>query len=61
MYHDQVLTPIKAIYEFDAINITTGLNFIKNFSDHGTNNEILGKNLSDELSLKKSLSFKYRK
>ena len=22
MYHDQVLTPIKTIYEYDAINIT---------------------------------------
>ena len=57
MYHDQVLTPIKAIYEFDAINITTGLNFIRISPDHGTNNEMLGKNLSSELSLKKSLSF----
>ena len=57
MYHDQVLTPIKAIYEFDAINITAGLNFIRISPDHGTNNEMLGKNLSDELSLKKSLSF----
>ena len=57
MYHDQVLAPIKAIYEFDAINITTGLNFIRISPDHGTNNEMLGKNLSDELSLKKSLSF----
>ena len=24
MYHDQVLTPIKTIYEYDAINITLG-------------------------------------
>ncbi len=57
MYHDQVLTPIKALFEFDAINITTGLNFIRISPDHGTNNEMLGKNLSNELSLKKSLSF----
>ena len=28
MYHDQVLTPIKTIYGFDAINITLGLPFI---------------------------------
>ncbi len=57
MYHDQVLTPMKALYEFDAINITTGLDFIRISPDHGTNNEMLGKKLSDELSLKKSLSF----
>ena len=25
MYHDQVLTPLKTIYEYDAINITLGL------------------------------------
>ena len=25
MYHDQVLTPMKTIYEFDAINVTLGL------------------------------------
>ena len=31
MYHDQVLAPIKAIHEFDAINITLGLPF-KNFT-----------------------------
>ena len=27
MYHDQVLTPIKTLYGFDAINITLGLPF----------------------------------
>ncbi len=57
MYHDQVLTPMKAIYKFDAINITIGLDFIRISPDHGTNNEMLGKKLSNELSLKKSLSF----
>ena len=29
MYHDQVLTPIKTLYEFDAINITLGLPFLE--------------------------------
>ena len=24
MYHDQVLTPMKTLFEFDAINITLG-------------------------------------
>jgi 4-hydroxythreonine-4-phosphate dehydrogenase len=32
MYHDQVLTPIKTLYEYDAINITLGLPISKNFS-----------------------------
>ncbi len=57
MYHDQVLTPIKTLFEFDAINITAGLEFIRISPDHGTNNEMLGKNKSNELSLKKSLNF----
>ena len=25
MYHDQVLTPMKTLFEYDAINITLGL------------------------------------
>ena len=37
MYHDQVLAPIKTIYEFDAINITLGLPFIRVSPDHGPN------------------------
>ena len=57
MYHDQVLTPIKALHEFDAINVTVGLKFIRISPDHGTNNQMLGKNKSSELSLKKSLNF----
>ena len=28
MYHDQVLTPIKTLFEYDAINITLGLPFL---------------------------------
>ena len=39
MYHDQVLTPIKTLYQFDAINITLGLPFIRVSPDHGTNNQ----------------------
>ena len=27
MYHDQVLTPIKTLFEYDAINITLGFHF----------------------------------
>ena len=29
MYHDQVLTPLKTLFNFDAINITIGLPFIR--------------------------------
>ena len=51
MYHDQVLTPMKTLYNFNAINITLGLPFIRISPDHGPNNIMLGKNKSDPSSL----------
>ena len=57
MYHDQVLTPIKTLYEYDAINITLGLPFIRISPDHGPNEKMLGKNKSNPLSLIKAISF----
>ena len=57
MYHDQVLTPIKTIHEYDAINITLGLPFIRISPDHGPNEKMLGKNKSNPLSLIKAISF----
>ncbi len=57
MYHDQVLTPIKTLYEYDAINITLGLPFIRVSPDHGPNETMLGKNESNYLSLLNSIKF----
>ena len=57
MYHDQVLTPIKTLYEYDAINITLGLPFIRISPDHGPNEKMMGKNLSNPLSLIKAINF----
>ena len=57
MYHDQVLAPMKALFEFDAINITLGLPFLRITPDHGPNYSMLGKNLSDPKSLIKALKF----
>lgn len=57
MYHDQVLTPIKTLYEFNAINITLGLPFIRISPDHGPNEIMVGKNLSNPTSLIKALQF----
>ena len=51
MYHDQVLTPIKTLHEFNAINITLGLPFLRMTPDHGPNNSMLGKNKSNPASL----------
>ena len=57
MYHDQVLTPIKTIFEYDAINITVGLPFIRVSPDHGPNESMLGKNKSNYLSLLNTIKF----
>ena len=51
MYHDQVLTPIKTLFKFKAINVTVGLPFVKVTPDHGPNQEMLGKNTSDPSSI----------
>ncbi len=51
MYHDQVLTPVKTLFKFNAINVTIGLPFIKVTPDHGPNFEMIGKNKSDPASI----------
>ena len=57
MYHEQVLAPIKALYEFDAINITLGLPFIRVSPDHGPNLKMFGKNMSNTKSLMRAIKF----
>ena len=57
MYHDQVLTPAKTLYKFDAINITIGLPFIKITPDHGPNFNMIGKNKSDPSSIFNAFDF----
>ena len=57
MYHDQVLTPLKTLFEYDAINITLGLPFIRISPDHGPNEKMLGMNKSNPTSLLKAIKF----
>lgn len=57
MYHDQVLTPIKTLYNFNAINLTLGLPFIRISPDHGPNSIMLGKNTSDPSSFFYAMKF----
>ena len=61
MYHDQVLTPIKTLFEFNAINITVGLPFIRISPDHGPNEKMVSKGKSSPLSLIKALKFLSKK
>ena len=57
MYHDQVLTTFKTLYNYDAINITLGLPFIRISPDHGTAKNIVGKNIANPKSLIESIKF----
>ena len=57
MCHDQVLTPLKTLFEYDAINITLGLPFIRISPDHGPNEKMLGQNKSNPTSLLKAIQF----
>jgi len=57
MYHDQVLTPFKAIYNFNAINITLGLPYIRISPDHGIGQNIVGKKIANADSLIESIKF----
>jgi len=57
MYHDQVLSPFKALYGFDAINITLGLDYIRVSPDHGTAADIVGKNKGNPYSMISAINF----
>ena len=57
MYHDQVLTPFKTIFNYDAINITLGLKYIRVSPDHGIGTDIIGKKVANSLSMFKAINF----
>ena len=57
MYHDQVLSPFKTLFNFDAINITLGLNYLRLSPDHGPAYDLIGKNKANYLSLFKCVKF----
>ncbi len=57
MFHDQVLSPFKAIYKFNAINITLGLKYLRVSPDHGTAVNLIGKNKANTKSLIECINF----
>ena len=57
MYHDQVLTPFKTIFNYDAINITLGLRYIRVSPDHGIGANIIGKKVANSQSMFKAINF----
>ena len=57
MYHDQVLTPFKTLYDYNAINITLGLPFVRISPDHGVGADIVGKKIANPKSLIEAIKF----
>ena len=57
MYHDQVLSPFKAIFKFDAINVTLGLKYLRASPDHGVASDIIKRKKANASSLLKCIKF----
>ncbi len=57
MYHDQVLTPFKTIFKFDAINVTLGLKYLRVSPDHGVAKKLIFKNKANPKSLIECINF----
>ncbi len=50
-YHDQGLTPFKALAQGAGVNVTCGLPFVRTSPDHGTAFDLAGKGRADESSM----------
>lgn len=57
MYHDQILTPFKTIYKFDAINLTLGLKYLRLSPDHGVGKNLIKKKIANHISLLECIKF----
>ncbi len=57
MYHDQVLTPFKSLFKFNAINITLGLNYLRVSPDHGPARDLIRKDKANYTSLLNCIMF----
>ena len=55
MYHDQGLTPFKAIAFEDGVNYTAGLPVIRTSPDHGTAYDMAGRDLADPRSMRAAI------
>ena len=55
MYHDQGLTPFKALAFEDGVNYTAGLPIVRTSPDHGTAYEMAGRDMADPRSMKAAI------
>ena len=54
MYHDQGLTPFKALSP-EGVNFTAGLSVVRTSPDHGTAFDIAGKDMADAQSMRNAI------
>jgi 4-hydroxythreonine-4-phosphate dehydrogenase len=55
MYHDQGLTPFKALAFDSGVNFTAGLPIVRTSPDHGTAFDIAGKDMANEQSMRNAI------
>ena len=55
MYHDQGLTPFKALAFEEGVNFTAGLPVVRTSPDHGTAYEMAGRDKADPRSMKAAI------
>lgn len=55
MYHDQGLSPFKALVFEDGVNYTAGLPIVRTSPDHGVAYDIAGKNQASESSFRQAV------
>ena len=55
MYHDQGLTPFKALAFEEGVNYTAGLPVVRTSPDHGTAYEMAGRDKADPRSMKEAI------
>lgn len=55
MYHDQGLTPFKALAFEEGVNFTAGLPIVRTSPDHGTAYEMAGRDIADPRSMISSI------
>jgi 4-hydroxythreonine-4-phosphate dehydrogenase len=55
MYHDQGLTPFKAVAFEEGVNYTAGLPVVRTSPDHGTAYEMAGRDKADPRSMKAAI------
>ena len=53
----EVLTSFKALFKYNAVNITLGLQYLSLSPDHGTAHDIIGLNKASPQSLINTINF----